>query len=369
MLYFIFGSIFTLLAVFFGVLYVTYASIAVQELKKRARAGDEIARLLYRAVAYGANTKVLLVSLGLVSLYFGYILMDIAVGAWLTLPTLAAYSLIGIFFVRGKGGIRPSGVWLATKASPFLAWLAERLDPVLGFVDRVLRRIFPLHIHSGLYDKQDIVNLLEQQKTQEDNKISDDEIHLLQHALTFGDKVVADAMTPKRMVVAVNAEDSVGPILMGELYASGHSRFPVYDKNKDTIVGVLYLHDLIEVRHVGTVRAIMRPKVIYVHEDFSLFQTLQAFVKTQQHLFIVVNGFEEYVGLITIEDVIERVIGKLIVDEFDKYDDLRAVASAAAKKDHKNNTKAHQAAEQHTDTTSVANPTDESTSKSAEITL
>ncbi|QQS69160.1 CBS domain-containing protein [Candidatus Saccharibacteria bacterium] len=78
----------------------------------------------------------------------------------------------------------------------------------------------------------------------------------------------------------------------------------------------------------------MRRKVTYVHEDFTLYQTLQAFIKTKQHLFIVVNSFEEYVGIITIEDVLERVIGKLIVDEFDRYDDLRAVAAAAAKKDH-----------------------------------
>jgi Mg2+/Co2+ transporter CorC len=49
---------------------------------------------------------------------------------------------------------------------------------------------------------------------------------------------------------------------------------------------------------------------------------------------LVVNSFEELVGIITIEDVLEQMIGRPIVDEFDKYDDLRAVAAAAAKKDH-----------------------------------
>jgi CBS domain containing-hemolysin-like protein len=73
-----------------------------------------------------------------------------------------------------------------------------------------------------------------------------------------------------------------------------------------------------------------------VHEDFTLYQALQAFLKTKHHLFLVVNSFEELVGILTIEDVLEQMIGKPIVDEFDRYDDLRAVAAAAAKKDHVN---------------------------------
>jgi CBS domain containing-hemolysin-like protein len=104
---------------------------------------------------------------------------------------------------------------------------------------------------------------------------------------------------------------------------------------------VLYLHDLVAQKASGSVRDIMRRKVTYVHEDFTLYQTLQAFIKTKQHLFVVVNSFEEYVGIITIEDVLERVIGKLIVDEFDRYDDLRAVAAAAARKDHAAHDKQH----------------------------
>jgi CBS domain containing-hemolysin-like protein len=71
-----------------------------------------------------------------------------------------------------------------------------------------------------------------------------------------------------------------------------------------------------------------------VHEDFTLYQALQAFLKTKHHLFLVVNSFEELVGILTIEDVLEQMIGKPIVDEFDRYDDLRAVAAAAAHKDH-----------------------------------
>lgn len=358
MFLFVLGTILALLAVMLGVVYKAYSSVKPRELKRRARAGDEIARLLYRTAAYGLKSKIFIVIIVAVLGYFSYVCLVDALGVWLGMPTLVIYALIGLFFVRSKGGVRESSLWLASKLSPALAWLIERLDPFLGLVSRAVRRVFPLYIHSGLYDKQDITGLLEMQKAQPDNKIPLAEIELLQHALAFGDKIVADAMTPKRVVVSVSADSDVGPILMGELHMSGHSRFPVYDTKKDNIVGVLYLRDLIEVKQTGKVRGIMRGNVMYVHEDFSLFQTLQAFVKTQQHLFIVVNGFEEYAGIITIEDVLERVIGKLIVDEFDKYDDLRAVAAAAAKKEHKNAVDTQIEASQHADSSKVSAPTD-----------
>jgi CBS domain containing-hemolysin-like protein len=79
----------------------------------------------------------------------------------------------------------------------------------------------------------------------------------------------------------------------------------------------------------------MKKNVKYVHEEHSLEQALHAFIKTNQHMFIVVNSFEEYTGIITIEDILEQVIGHKITDEFDAYDDMRAVAADAARREHK----------------------------------
>ena len=84
----------------------------------------------------------------------------------------------------------------------------------------------------------------------------------------------------------------------------------------------------------------MKKAVYYVNEEKQLDHALQAFLKTKHHLFIVVNGFEEIVGILTIEDVLEEVLGKEIVDEFDQYEDLRAVAALQAKKDTKQRTHA-----------------------------
>lgn len=185
-----------------------------------------------------------------------------------------------------------------------------------------------------MYQKDDLLELLDKQNGQLDNRITSDELDFARHALLFEEKVVRDIMTPRRVVKMVKVGDSVGPVLMNELHKSGFSRFPVYEGKQDHMVGTLFLRSLIEKKAAGKVKDLMSKKVYYVNENQALGHVLNAFLKTKHHLFIVVNEFEEISGVITIEDVIEQLIGRKIVDEFDKYDDLREVAALAAKKDH-----------------------------------
>ena len=334
MLSFIFGLLFTVLAVVFWVLLRTYEHVPERELKRLARNGDEVARLLYRASAYGASLRTLL-SMGIV--VWGVLAlacMISALGFWLAVGVLVVLVAIGGFVLVPSDELTHSSLWLAKRSAPAIAWTLERLQPVIDIAVRFMHKHRPIRIHTGLYEKSDLVELLERQKHQPDSRISAHEVELLQHALTFGDKLVSDALVPKRVVKMVSTHDALGPILMDELSKSGHSRFPVYDGKHDNVVGILYLHDLVGSKRTGTVGDIMSAKLTYVHEDFTLYQALQAFLKTKRHLFLVVNSFEELVGILTIEDVLEQMIGKQIVDEFDKYDDLRAVAAAAAKKEH-----------------------------------
>jgi CBS domain containing-hemolysin-like protein len=81
----------------------------------------------------------------------------------------------------------------------------------------------------------------------------------------------------------------------------------------------------------------MEKKVYYINQDQTLDHALAAFLKTRHHLFVVVNGYRETSGILTLEDVIETLLGREIVDEFDLYDDLRAVAAQTASEN--NNTK------------------------------
>jgi len=304
------------------------------EIKRRARAGDEFSGLLYKAAAYGNSLKVLLWAIIGTSAAGFFVIIGGSMPGWLALLLSLAVIWLGFAWLPNTrtGFI---GKNAARYLTPPLAWLLGRLYPALSGVDRRASKYIKDKSHTGLYQREDLLNLLESQKSQPDNRIGGDELKIVAGALTFGDKLVRDVMTPKRAVKTVAATDEIGPHLMDELHASGHSRYPVYQDKKDNLVGVLYLHDLLAVSDGGQVREVMSKKLFYAHEEQTLNQVLKAFLKTKHHMHIVVNEFEEVVGVVTIEDVLEQILGSPIIDEFDKYDDLRAVAALKAKTEHK----------------------------------
>jgi CBS domain containing-hemolysin-like protein len=181
-----------------------------------------------------------------------------------------------------------------------------------------------------IYSRQQLVEILEEHVASNYSDIEQEQIEIVKHALSFGDKQIRTIMTPKSVIVRVAANAQIGPVLMDELHASGHSRFPVYADTEDHIVGTLYIRSLTAKKAGGKVKDVMDEAVYYVHEELPLGHALQAFLRTKHHLFVVVNTFEEVVGIVTLEDVIEQIIGKQVVDEFDAYDNMREVAALRA---------------------------------------
>lgn len=330
---FVLALVFLALMLFGVALRKTYDYLPRRELKRQARSGDAVAQVLYRAVAYGASLRVLLwLFIGCMAAAGFVLLSRVAppVLGFLAIAGLVWYGFVWMPAARISG----IGARLVVAVTPFVAWLLNYLHPLFSKLANVTAPRRSAMFHTGLYEREDLVELLETQRSMTDSRISGAEIDMAIHALTFGDRTVGEIMTPRRVVKMVREDDTVGPVLLDELHASGHSRFPVFGDSQDKIVGTLYLRDLVDARHGGKVHAEMEKKVFYVHEDQGLYQVLHAFIKTKHHLFIVVNNFEEYVGIVTIEDVIEQVIGHKIEDEFDKYDDMRAVAQSNAQEEH-----------------------------------
>ncbi len=311
----------------------TYYRVKPAELKRRAREGDPFAAGLYRAVAYGASLRLLLWVLVGASAAGFFVVFSRSFSPWLAFVIIVATVWFGFAWLPNSRVTSLSAYMAKWLAKP-LGWILNRLNPLLDWIASLIRRHRPIHFHSGLYRKEDLLELLNLQSSQFDNKISEQELDMARHALQFGDKTVRGVMVPRRAVKLVNIGDTIGPIFINELHQSGHSRFPVFDGKKDNIVGALYLRDLVGLKVEGKVKDVMKKKVMYVHEEQSLHDVLQAIIKTHHQLFIVVNSFEEFVGVIGLEDVMEQIIGSPIMDEFDRYEDLRAVAERAAKKEH-----------------------------------
>ncbi len=314
------------------VLYKTFQLVPLKELRRRARADRRLAAV-YKSASFGGSLELVLGmmigadALALVSWLY-------KVGWWLALAG------VWLGLVLSRWQLSPSaGGWhwrLAAIVSPALAGLLNFIHPLTRRFDRfwpAAEQTSP----SPLYEKEDLLELLERQKLQADSRLSEAELKLARGALVFGDKKVRDCLTLKKELKMVAADDAIGPHLMDELHASGFTRFPVVKDqakaSRDEIVGILYLEDLMDKAEGGKVADIMVPKVHFINEASDLRQALSAFLKTRSHLLVVVNNFEEVVGVLTFEDLLEQILGEKVVDEFAEHDSLVAVASADTEKE------------------------------------
>ena len=312
-----------------------YATLPAKELKRRAEAGDPTAAQLWRAVSYGPSTRVFL-----------WLVIALASAASFELLARVAPPLLGFIAVTlllaalfawlPRTELRSVEARLAVLVTPLVAGLVGTLDPVLLRLYRVTHRRTDGHVHTGVYIRNDLVELIEQQKNQPDNQLSIEELNIASNALQFGQKKVRSVFVPRKKVRTIDANSEISPVLLDELHKTLHSRFPVFDGEPDNFVGTLFLADLTNVGSGkgvrGKVRSHIVPGVAFVHEKDTLADVLHAFYLTKKQVLIVVNKFEEYLGIVTVDDLLKALLGSTLDYDFDQYDSRSAVASKHNKK-------------------------------------
>lgn len=215
----------------------------------------------------------------------------------------------------------------------------ERIEgKLLGFIEKyqtafkLIRTVTPEWKKELKLDSRDE---LEQLVAGAGHLLKSDEQKLILHGLTFPEKLVSEIMTPRGMIDSISKKELLGPLVLDDLHKTGHSRFPVTDGDIDHVVGVLHIQDLLTLdsgKRSSTAEKTMSSRVFYIREDQPLDHALAAFLRTHHHLFIVINEFRETVGIVSLEDVIEALLGRKIIDEFDTHEDLRTVAARNPRK-------------------------------------
>src|SRR6185437_3658850 len=171
-------------------------------------------------------------------------------------------------------------------------------------------------------DRQQLIEILREARTR--GLLDADALPMLEGVLAVSELHVREIMVPRAQMVFVRRDDPVSRILP-TVVESGHSRFPVMDEDRDDIVGILLAKDLLrlcggeEARERFDIREFMRPPV-FVPEAKRLNVLLKEFRGSRNHMAIVVDEYSGVAGLVTIEDVIEQIVGD-IDDEFDVEDD------------------------------------------------
>jgi magnesium and cobalt transporter len=151
-----------------------------------------------------------------------------------------------------------------------------------------------------------------------------DALGMIEGVLDVADLRVRDIMIPRAQMVFVRRNDPAD-VILPKVVESGHSRFPVMDDDRDDIVGILLAKDLLRVFAEGgtarfDIRECMRPAV-FVPEAKRVNVLLKEFRGNRNHMAIVVDEYGGVAGVLTIEDVIEQIVGE-IDDEFDVEEDL-----------------------------------------------
>ena len=174
--------------------------------------------------------------------------------------------------------------------------------------------------------REDLIEIL---RDAQDNKlIGGDTLKMLEGALAVSELQVGDIMLPRSQMVSLPA-DAEFMDLMKLVVESGHSRFPVHGDDKDDILGILLAKDLL--RGIiadggpGQVRELLRPAVL-IPESKRLNVLLKEFRLSRNHMAIVVDEHGGVAGLVTIEDVLEQIVGQ-IDDEHDEAEESTLISA------------------------------------------
>lgn len=295
----------------------TYFYLPPRELKRRAEKHDHQAAALYRAAAYGNSLR------GLLWLYIGLtgaaslVLLARQFPVWVSLLIVGPLLWIAFSLIPATRTTK-AGLLVTRLVTPPLVWLLNYLHPLLDRSTDLVERRYMGQAHTRLFEREDLLDLINRQQHQPDNRLTDEELEIARRALSFDDYKVSDLMTPRKKVKTVLANDTIGPVLIDEIHKSGQDCALVRETRKGPFVGTLAFKRL-GLQSTGKVRDHMESTVYYLHENDPLGQALHAFFITNHAEFVVINSSEEYVGALTVENILRQLLGHVPGDDFDQY--------------------------------------------------
>jgi len=232
---------------------------------------------------------------------------------------------IATFLILVFGDIIPKSIGannnelLAPFVAPIIWYVSFVFQPLVKLLNMLLNEINRLFgtKKTPIITKEEIKSIV--RASEESGSIKEIEKKIVQRVFDFENTTVGDVMTPKRLMVSVDAKIKIKDVLQipsTKLY----SRFPVYENNKESIIGILYLKDVISYikdnKMDVTVKEIMR-KPFFVFTSKKMDTMLKLFQGKKQHMAIVIDEKGHIAGVVTIENILEEIVGE-IIDESDR---------------------------------------------------
>ncbi|NQY94686.1 MAG: DUF21 domain-containing protein [Campylobacteraceae bacterium] len=214
---------------------------------------------------------------------------------------------------------------LAPSAGRFIRFFIFITYPLIIITQFVTRKISKNKSDTDSITREELIHstLL----SEEEGVIGDLESDIIENTLTLNDIKVSDILTPRSVMYTVQKDVLISDILEDKRTYK-FSRVPVFDESIDNIVGVVLTKKLfkqaIKDKSVS-IETIMTP-VFTLNENIPVSKALNVFIKKKEHMFLVLDSYDQTEGLVTLEDCIETLLGLEIMDESDTTADMRKLA-------------------------------------------
>lgn len=225
---------------------------------------------------------------------------------------------------------KTTGVAYSRTLAPFFSylmnWMVKILSPVIWLCQAVTK-IVPYHQLDSLVSADEIQAVAA--LSRKSGEIAPQEERVITNILELRDKTVKQVMTPRTVTFVLSEHLSINEAKNKKERWDLHSRVPLYDKDSDDIVGIVLRKDVLLYAAEGLeekkLSEMMHP-VHFVPEIAPLNKVLADFFEKRQHLFVVVDEYGGFTGVISLEDIIEEIVGHEIMDETDTTQDMRELA-------------------------------------------
>ena len=297
------------------------AGIRKLEQSKHEGLIDRAERWLDHRDDYRVAIRVLsFINLSLFALTSQTLLLNVGVQA--SNAVFAALALVLVLFLISEtlGHWAAAYHWSILKVSvPLLSPFRIAAIPINSFQDRLARARDNGDEEIRATTEDEIMSLVEQDATEEeeDGSLEDNERRMIRGIFDLDETLVKEIMTPRVDIDALNIISSIGEA-KAHIVECGHSRIPVYRGTVDSIVGVIYSKHLLDDSRLAAadnVEQIMQQPV-FVPETKNVGELLDEFRQRKNHLAVIIDEYGGTSGIVTIEDILEEIVGE-IQDEFD----------------------------------------------------
>ena len=331
---------------FFSASETAFSSLNQIRLKSRAEDGDSsAARVLAMAEQYDKLLSTILIGNNIVNIAaasIGTILFTQMLGAerGATVSTIVLTIIVLIFGeVTPKSLAKEMPEKVATAVSPFLVLLMALMTP-LTWLFTQWKKLLGHFVHSGEADtitEGELMTMVSE--AENDGELTDRESELIRSAIEFDDVEVEEILTPRVDVVAV--EDDIPLEELAQTFAeSGYSRLPVYHGTIDNIIGVVHEKDfyIARLKKATKIDDLVVP-TLYTTGSTQISQLLRTLREQHHHLAVVVDEYGGTEGIITLEDILEELVGDIwdehdeVTEDFRKQSDGSWLVSGSASVD------------------------------------